>query len=335
MKPFVDYFRRKAPWAVLALPGALQAGRRHRRQHGDALRTSSSGFSNTEIGAHQQDAGHAGHHRRRPAGRRADGEAGHAPAPVPSSARSQALTNLAFLALSLVGKNDLMLAAAITVDNLCAGLAMTAFAAFMMSLCHKSFSATQYALLSTMGTIANRLIGSVSGYLATWMGWPTLLRLHRGGGHPRAGAAGVPARARGPAPGGCPPRPGALPPAAARVLRRRGALTASGQPPPPGRYALPPATGRSASGRVRGWTGGVTSPPHGAVRAASVARSWPILSLASPLPSPPHRPRDAARAVLLGAPGRARSPSSASPSAPRATAAPPRAAASTRRTSSR
>ncbi|MFP2928759.1 AmpG family muropeptide MFS transporter [Pyxidicoccus sp. 3LG] len=86
---------------------------------------------------------------------------------------AQALTNLMFLALSLVGKSDLMLAATIAVDNLCGGLAVTAFAAFIMSLCHKSFSATQYALLSALGTVANRLISAASGFIAEALGWPS------------------------------------------------------------------------------------------------------------------------------------------------------------------
>jgi PAT family beta-lactamase induction signal transducer AmpG len=47
-----------------------------------------------------------------------------------------------------------------------------AFAAFIMSLCNKSFSATQFALLSSASTIIGRIIGAGSGWLAATLGWP-------------------------------------------------------------------------------------------------------------------------------------------------------------------
>ncbi|RKG89667.1 AmpG family muropeptide MFS transporter [Corallococcus terminator] len=171
VKPFVDYFRREYALGVLAFLVLYKLG--------DAIAASmvtpfyiELGFSNTEIGALSKTLGMLA--------TIGGGLLGGVLMVKLSMRRAlfifgaaQGLTNLAFLALALVGKNDLMLAGAIAVDNVCTGLGVTAFAAFVMSLCHKSFSATQYALLSTMGTIANRLIGSVSGYLATWMGWPT------------------------------------------------------------------------------------------------------------------------------------------------------------------
>ncbi|MCY1041479.1 MFS transporter [Corallococcus sp. bb12-1] len=171
VKPFVDYFRREYALGVLAFLVLYKLG--------DAIAASmvtpfyiELGFSNTEIGALSKTLGMLA--------TIGGGLLGGVLMVKLSMRRAlfifgaaQGLTNLAFLALSLTGKNDLMLAAAIAVDNVCTGLGVTAFAAFVMSLCHKSFSATQYALLSTMGTLANRLIGSVSGYLATWMGWPT------------------------------------------------------------------------------------------------------------------------------------------------------------------
>ena len=83
----------------------------------------------------------------------------------------QALTNLTFLALALVGKNHLMLALAITTDNVCGGMATTAFGAFTMSLCNKRFSATQFALLSALANLGGRMLTATSGYLAEWMGW--------------------------------------------------------------------------------------------------------------------------------------------------------------------
>jgi PAT family beta-lactamase induction signal transducer AmpG len=44
--------------------------------------------------------------------------------------------------------------------------------AFLMSLCNKSFSATQFALLSSASTVLGRTLGAGSGYLVSSAGWP-------------------------------------------------------------------------------------------------------------------------------------------------------------------
>jgi MFS transporter, PAT family, beta-lactamase induction signal transducer AmpG len=80
-------------------------------------------------------------------------------------------TNSGYLALSIVGKNHALLAAAIGVHNLCSGMAEAAFMAFLMSLCNKSFSATQFALLSSASTVIGRTLGAGSGYLIAAAGW--------------------------------------------------------------------------------------------------------------------------------------------------------------------
>ncbi|MFY0582194.1 AmpG family muropeptide MFS transporter [Cystobacter fuscus] len=83
----------------------------------------------------------------------------------------QAVTNLTFLALALVGKNHVVLALAICSDNICGGMATTAFGAFTMSLCNKRFSATQFALLSALANFGGRMLSATSGYLAEGIGW--------------------------------------------------------------------------------------------------------------------------------------------------------------------
>jgi PAT family beta-lactamase induction signal transducer AmpG len=82
------------------------------------------------------------------------------------------VTNSGYLALSLVGKNHALLAAAIGIHNLCSGMAEAAFMAFIMSLCNKSFSATQFALLSSASTVVGRSLGAGAGYLIHAAGWP-------------------------------------------------------------------------------------------------------------------------------------------------------------------
>jgi PAT family beta-lactamase induction signal transducer AmpG len=80
-------------------------------------------------------------------------------------------TNSGYLALSIVGKNHALLAAAIGIHNLCSGMAEAAFMTFLMALCNKSFSATQFALLSSASTVVGRTLGAGSGYLIAAAGW--------------------------------------------------------------------------------------------------------------------------------------------------------------------
>jgi PAT family beta-lactamase induction signal transducer AmpG len=51
-------------------------------------------------------------------------------------------------------------------------MATTAFAAWLMSLCQREFSATQYAVLAGLSSLPGRLAGGASGALAAALGWP-------------------------------------------------------------------------------------------------------------------------------------------------------------------
>ena len=84
-----------------------------------------------------------------------------------------AATNSGYLVLAMVGKDHLVLAAAIGVHNFCAGMAEAAFMAFLTSLCNRSFSATQFALLSSASTLAGRTLGASAGYVVAAGGWTT------------------------------------------------------------------------------------------------------------------------------------------------------------------
>jgi len=48
-----------------------------------------------------------------------------------------------------------------------------AFVALLMALCNRSFSATQYALLSALASIGRVYVGPTAGYLVAAYGWPT------------------------------------------------------------------------------------------------------------------------------------------------------------------
>jgi MFS transporter, PAT family, beta-lactamase induction signal transducer AmpG len=85
----------------------------------------------------------------------------------------QAVGNLAYFALAVVGKNYPLMVAALNIENFCAGLESAAFVAFMMSLCNQGFSATQYALLSSLQAFSRDILTAPAGSWAEATGWPT------------------------------------------------------------------------------------------------------------------------------------------------------------------
>lgn len=84
----------------------------------------------------------------------------------------QGLSNLPFAVLAVEGKSFLWLTAAIVSDNMAAGMATTAFVAYMSSLCNKAYTATQYALLSSLMALPRDVLSATSGWLVAQFGWP-------------------------------------------------------------------------------------------------------------------------------------------------------------------
>lgn len=83
----------------------------------------------------------------------------------------QCLSNFAFVALAEAGKHYPLLVLCIGVENICGGMGTAAFVAFLMSLCNKRFTATQYALLSSAMAITRTIAGAPTGYMAKYFGW--------------------------------------------------------------------------------------------------------------------------------------------------------------------
>jgi len=83
----------------------------------------------------------------------------------------QALSNLAYLALANAGHNYPVMTAAIIIENLCGGLGTAALVGFLTTLCNPRFSATQYALLSSVVAVGRDLLASPAGRLAERTGW--------------------------------------------------------------------------------------------------------------------------------------------------------------------
>jgi PAT family beta-lactamase induction signal transducer AmpG len=58
-------------------------------------------------------------------------------------------------------------------ENISGGMGTAAFVAFMMSLCDRRFTATQFALLSAFASVGRVWVGPLAGVLAESIGWPT------------------------------------------------------------------------------------------------------------------------------------------------------------------
>ena len=81
-----------------------------------------------------------------------------------------AASNLTFSWLALIGTPDtLVLATAISVDNLVSGMAGSVFIAFLSGLTNTAYTATQYALFSSVMTLPGKLIGGFSGLMVDWL----------------------------------------------------------------------------------------------------------------------------------------------------------------------
>ncbi len=76
-----------------------------------------------------------------------------------------------YFALAVSGGNWGVLVAKITLENVAEGMADAAFITYLSSLCSNAFTATQYALLSSLSAVGLRTIGGLSGVLAAALGW--------------------------------------------------------------------------------------------------------------------------------------------------------------------
>jgi PAT family beta-lactamase induction signal transducer AmpG len=84
----------------------------------------------------------------------------------------QLFSNLAYWVLAVSPKSLLGMAAAVGIENLCGGMGTAAFLALLMALCHREFSATQYALLSALAAVGRVYVGPASGVMVEAWGWP-------------------------------------------------------------------------------------------------------------------------------------------------------------------
>lgn len=84
---------------------------------------------------------------------------------------AQAFSNLMFVILAASGKNFTLMAVSIFIENFCSGLSTAAFLAFLMSICNKKYTASQYALLSAVASLGRVFLGPVAALMVAKLGW--------------------------------------------------------------------------------------------------------------------------------------------------------------------
>ena len=80
-----------------------------------------------------------------------------------------ASTNLLFSLLAWSGKSEILFAIAVIFDDMAAAFATVAFVAFISMLVDRTYTATQYALLSSIGTAGRTTLAASSGALVDWL----------------------------------------------------------------------------------------------------------------------------------------------------------------------
>ena len=85
----------------------------------------------------------------------------------------QAVSNLVFAWLALVGTNQWALAVAISAENFTGAIGTVIFVAYLSALCQNPLhTATQYALLTALAAVGRTYLSSGAGYVAEATGWP-------------------------------------------------------------------------------------------------------------------------------------------------------------------
>jgi PAT family beta-lactamase induction signal transducer AmpG len=83
----------------------------------------------------------------------------------------QGISGICFYLLAKVGHHYPMMIVTIAAENFFSGMGNAAYAAFIMSLCNPRFTATQFALLTSLMALTRTLAGAPTGWLAKSLGW--------------------------------------------------------------------------------------------------------------------------------------------------------------------
>ena len=93
--------------------------------------------------------------------------------PLLASTVMIAATNLLFALMAVTGKSLGLLTVVISADNVSVGLAGSAFLAYLASLTNSAYTATQYALFSSLMSLPGKFIGGFSGVVVDSAGYAT------------------------------------------------------------------------------------------------------------------------------------------------------------------
>jgi len=83
----------------------------------------------------------------------------------------QAVSTACFALLVIVGKNHIVLTGIVAFEFLATGLGQAAYASYMAVQTNKRFTATQYAMMTSLMAIPGTLAAAVTGYMAEFLGW--------------------------------------------------------------------------------------------------------------------------------------------------------------------
>lgn len=83
---------------------------------------------------------------------------------------AMAASNLMFAYIASVGPEENLLAVAVMVDGFTGAIATVAFVSFISWLTSHNYSATQYALMASLGNLGRTTLAATSGDLVTWLG---------------------------------------------------------------------------------------------------------------------------------------------------------------------
>jgi MFS transporter, PAT family, beta-lactamase induction signal transducer AmpG len=83
----------------------------------------------------------------------------------------QMLSNLMYAIQAVVGYDVWMLTATIGIENFAGGMGSAAFVAYLSNLCNIAYTATQYALLSSLATVGRTTLSAAGGWLADQLDW--------------------------------------------------------------------------------------------------------------------------------------------------------------------
>jgi MFS transporter, PAT family, beta-lactamase induction signal transducer AmpG len=170
VSPFVEFFRRPGAWEILLFVILYKIGDVAAAQMTTPYILQHIGFSRTELGTIFKGFGMAA--------TILGGIVGGALMTKWDLRRSllvfgilQGVSTISFVVLEFTGRELWALSVVIGVENICGGMGTAAYMALLMGLCNSRFTATQYALLSSLMAVSRYITGAPTGYLVVAAGW--------------------------------------------------------------------------------------------------------------------------------------------------------------------